>query len=119
MTREKTTLCRGDIVDVDLDPAEGSEMNKTRPCLVITNNTANRYSPVVTVVAITSQEPNKPYPFVVEVPKSANMPKRSWVNCAHLRTVDKSRLKTRYYTSLDKDTMDQVNQALKDQLGIP
>lgn len=119
MVREKTSLCRGDIVEVDLEPAEGSEMNKTRPCVVITNNTANRFSPVVTVVAITSQRPSKPYPFMVDVPQTAGMPKRSWINCAHVRSVDKSRITTRYYTSLDKATMDRVDQALKDQLDIP
>ncbi len=118
MVREKTSLCRGDIVGVDLDPAEGSEMNKVRPCLVVSNNVGNRYSPVVTVVAITSQEPSKPYPFIVEVPDGANMPRKSWINCAHIRTVDKSRLTTRYFGSLDKATMGKVGEALKTQLDL-
>lgn len=119
MTRQKTSLCRGDIVEVDLDPVEGSEMSKTRPCLVVSNNTANRFSPVVVVAAVTSQKPSKPFPFIVELPKSAKMPKRSWINCAHIRTIDKSRIKSRYYTSLDKATMDKVDNALKTQLGLP
>jgi mRNA interferase MazF len=117
--REKTSVCRGDIVEVDLEPVTGREMAKTRPCLVVTNNTANRYSAVISVVAITSREPSKNYPFMVEIPKSANMPKRSWVDAAHLRTVDRSRLTGRYYTSLDKATMEKVNDALKEHLGLP
>ena len=47
------------------------------------------------------------------------MPKRSWVDAAHLRTVDRSRLTGRYYTSLDKATMEKVNDALKEQLSLP
>lgn len=117
--REKTTVCRGDVFEVDLEPSEGREMNKTRPCVVVSNNTANRHSEMVTVVAISSQEPKRPYPFMVEIPASANMPKRSWVNCVHIRGVDRRRLTGRYYTSLDKETMNRVNQALKDQLAIP
>ena len=97
--REKTTVCRGDVVEVDLEPVTGREMAKTRPCLVVTNNTANRYSAVISV--------------------GANMPKRSWVDAAHLRTVDRSRLTGRYYTSLDKATMEKVNDALKEHLGLP
>src|SRR5918992_3330797 len=85
--REKTTIARGDIFEVDLEPAQGSEMAKTRPCLVISNNIANQSSPLIMVVPITSREPKKPYPFLVKIPKSANTPKPSWVSAAHIRTV--------------------------------
>jgi mRNA interferase MazF len=117
--REKTTVARGDVLEVDLEPAEGSEMAKTRPCLVVSNNAANQSSPLITVVAITSQPPKKPYPFTVEVPNTANMPKKSWVNTAHIRTIDRQRLTGKYLTSLDRATMRKVDTALKKQLGIP
>ena len=119
MARQKTSVCRGDVVEVDLEPTAGREMAKTRPCVVISNNTANRHSSMVTVVAITSQERSKNFPFMVEIPKSANMPKRSWVNAVHIRAVDRSRLTGRYYTSLDKGTMGKINDALKEQLSLP
>lgn len=102
---------------VDLEPIRGSEMNKERPCLVVSNDIANRYSPVVTVVAITSQAPKKPYPFMVEIPDSAKMPKKSWITCAHIRTVDKTRL-SRFVTKLDSPTVEKVNKALAEQLGM-
>jgi mRNA interferase MazF len=117
--REKTTISRGDVVEVNLDPSTGREMAKTRPCLVVSNNIANRYSAVINVVPITSREPSKSFPFIVEIPDSANMPKRSWVDAAHIRTVDRSRLTERYYTSLDRATMEKVNDALKEQLSLP
>lgn len=118
MGREKTTVARGDILEVDLEPAQGSEMAKTRPCLVVSNNIANQSSPLIHVVAITGTAPKKNYPFMVEIPKSANMPKQSWVNVAHIRTVDRRRLTGKYFTSLDKATMRKVDAALKKQLGL-
>lgn len=92
-------------------------MGKKRPCVVVSNDVANRYSSVVVVVAITSKAPKRPYPFMVEVPETAGMPKRSWVNCVYIWTVDKSRL-NRFFTRLDSTTMDKVNDALASQLGM-
>ncbi|MGI9050323.1 MAG: type II toxin-antitoxin system PemK/MazF family toxin, partial [Rubrobacteraceae bacterium] len=108
---------RGDIWSVDLEPIRGSEMSKQRPCVVVSNDIANRYSPVVTVVAVTSQAPKKAYPFMVEIPESVKMTKRSWVTCAHIRTVDKTRL-GRFVTRLDPTTVEKVNEALAEQLDI-
>lgn len=113
----KTTLNRGDIWAVDLGRATGSEMDKVRPCLVVTNDIANKYSRTIVVVALTTSAPKKDYPWMVEVPETANMPRQSWVHCAHIRAVDKARL-GRYYTSLDSDTMRKVDEALIEQLGI-
>ncbi len=113
----KTTVSRGDIWSVNLEPKEGSEMGKRRPCLVVTNERANKSSSVVTVVAVTTSSPSRPYPFMVEVPKTANMPQQSWVNCSFIRTVDKARL-GKWYTSLDSATMKKVNKALLVELGI-
>jgi mRNA interferase MazF len=113
----RTTVNRGDVWAVDLNPATGSEMDKIRPCLVITNDIANKYSRVIVVVALTSAVPKKPYPWMVEVPETANMPLQSWVHCARIHAVDRARL-GRFYTSLDSDTMRKVDEALIEQLGI-
>jgi mRNA interferase MazF len=60
---------RGDVYWVDLDPARGSEANKTRPAVVVSNDAANRAAKrsrhgVVTVVPITSNV-GRVYPFQV------------------------------------------------------
>jgi len=36
-----TTLKRGMVIDVDLNPTEGSETGKVRPCVIVTNNVYN------------------------------------------------------------------------------
>jgi mRNA interferase MazF len=114
----KSSVKRGDVWAVNLNPATGAEMNKIRPCLVVSNNTANRYSPLVTVVVVTTTAPRKPYPFMVEIPDSAKMPEPSWIHCGQLRTVDRGSRFGRYYTSLDADTMRKVNEALRVQLDL-
>lgn len=113
----KSNVSRKDVWEINLDPSQGAEANKSRPCLVVSNNTANKYSPLITVTTITTTAPRKPYPFMIEIPNSANMPQQSWIHCGQIRTVDKSRLR-RYYTSLDNETMRKVNDALRVQLGL-
>ena len=41
---------RGDVWWVSLDPAQGSEIQKTRPCLVLTSDVVNRFRQTVVVV---------------------------------------------------------------------
>ncbi len=41
---------RGEVWWVRLDPTEGSEIRKTRPCLILTADTLNRYRRTVVVV---------------------------------------------------------------------
>lgn len=53
---------RGDIWWVGLDPAQGSEIKKTRPCLVLTHNTINRLRRTVVVRGSTTdryEDPNR------------------------------------------------------------
>jgi len=65
---------RGEIYWVKLDPTFGKEINKTRPCVVISNDRQNEYSPLIIVVPITS-DLEKVYPFeVMRERQSANWP---------------------------------------------
>ena len=113
----KTTVNRGDVWAVNLEPSTGSELNKIRPCLIVTNDIANKYSRVISIVPLTTTEPRQPYPWMVEIPETANMPRQSWAHCGQIRVADKARF-VRYYTSLDSATMRRVDEALIEQLGI-
>ena len=60
---------RGDIHSVDLDPARGSEANKRRPAVIVSNDAANATASrlgrgVITVVPVTSNI-QRVYPFQV------------------------------------------------------
>ena len=54
-----TTLKRGMIIDVNLDPTLGSETGKVRPCVVVTNDIYNEKVPVIQVVQITEWSAKK------------------------------------------------------------
>ena len=54
-----TTLKRGMLLDVNLDPTLGSETGKIRPCIIITNDVYNQRVPVIQVVPITAWSAKK------------------------------------------------------------
>lgn len=83
---------RGDIVWVDFDPARGSEANKRRPAVVVSNDGANRTAQsldrgVVTVVPVTSQT-DRVYPFQVLLPAgSCGLPLASKAQAEQIRSI--------------------------------
>ena len=47
-------IARGDIWWVSLDPTQGSEIKKTRPCVVLSHNTLNKLRKTVVVIPLSS-----------------------------------------------------------------
>ncbi len=83
---------RGNVFLATLDPATGSEINKTRPVIIISNDINNKYSNTVTVIPLTSNT-IKIYPFEIFLKSGiANLPKDSKARTDQIRTIDKSRL---------------------------
>jgi len=62
---------RGDIVWIDLDPSQGSEIKKTRPALVVSPFSYNEKVGLALLCPITSHK--KGYPFEVELPPKENI----------------------------------------------
>ena len=61
-----------DIVYVDLNTSKiGSEQTGIRPCVIIQNNTGNKYSPTLLVMCLTSSIKKKELPTHCIIPKSA------------------------------------------------
>jgi len=75
------------IVLVNLDPTIGSEMKKTRPCVVISPDEMNRYLQTVVIAPMTSS--SKSYPTRVEVKHNS---KKGWIVLDQIRTVDRNRI---------------------------
>jgi mRNA interferase MazF len=107
---------RGEIYEVDWHPSRGHEQAGTRPALVVQNDVGNRAAPTTIVAAVTSRAPKKPYPFEVEVPEGV-LPRPSWVNCAHLITVDRRRLGRRMGVLPDR-ALPALDEALRHSLGL-
>jgi len=108
---------RGDVYWVRLDPTEGSEIGKTRPAVVISNNINNELADTVTVLPVTSSV-GKVYPFEVFLKKgTGNMPEDSKVKANQIRTIDKKRIKDRI-GNLTEDIIREIEKALKVHLEI-
>jgi mRNA interferase MazF len=109
---------RGDVWLANLDPVIGSEQGKTRPVVIIQNDVANEYSPVVIVAAITTAIGPKEYPTEVRVTAPEGGLKRdSVILLNQIRTIDKRRLIERW-GKLTPQTMEKVDEALKISLGL-
>lgn len=72
---------------VRLDPTEGREIRKTRPCLIISPDEMNRYIGTVIVAPMTTQ--GQDYPTRVTVHFRG---RRGQIVLDQIRTVDKRRL---------------------------
>jgi mRNA interferase MazF len=72
---------------VALDPVLGSEIQKTRPCLVISPDEMNRYLRTVIIAPMTTAD--RPYPTRVGV---TFQNRRGQIALDQLRTVDRQRL---------------------------
>ena len=102
----------GDIYYADLSGSQGSEQGGIRPVLIIQNNTGNRYSPTTIALAITSKMYKANFPtHVVIQPKDSGLQMSSVVLAEQIRTVDKSRLKSKV-GHLDKPLMQKIDKAL-------
>jgi len=109
---------RGDVWLANLDPVIGSEQGKTRPVVIVQNNVANEYSPVVLVAAITTAVDQKEYPTEVGVnAPEGGLAKNSVILLNQIRTIDKHRLIERW-GELNPATMKRVDEALKISLGL-
>jgi mRNA interferase MazF len=108
---------RGEIYWVKLDPAVGSEISKTRPAIIISNDTGNRYSDRVIVAPITSKGMEKVYPFEVEIAAEGGVSDASKVLLDQIRTIDKSRLGKRI-GRLSQKKMEEVNLAIRISLAV-
>lgn len=75
------------IVLVNLDPTIGSEIKKTRPCVIISPDEMNNYLQTIVVAPMTSS--SKSYP--TRVPVKHNKTK-GWVVLDQIRTIDKQRI---------------------------
>ena len=96
------------VVIVNLDPTVGSEIKKTRPCVVVSPNEINRQLRTVTVAPVTSQ--SKAYPTRTLI---ALQHKISWVAIDQIRTIDKTRV-TKIVGTMSEDEVAQIKGIIKE-----
>lgn len=108
----------GEIYDAALEPVTGSEIGKTRPSLVVSNDMNNEFAATVTVLPITSQVAKRTYSFEVYVPKgTGGLTEESRIKANQIRTIDKSRL-GRFRGVLPDNFLPRIEQAMKVHLNM-
>jgi len=110
---------RGEIYLVALDPTVGHEIKKTRPALVIQNNTSNEYLSTTIVAPITSvlRLPLSPVHILIAAGQLSGLDVASIALCDQIRTVDKRRLR-KLLGRVDGPTIAQADEAIKVSLGL-
>ena len=102
---------RFDVYQVELDPTRGSEIRKSRPCVILSPDEMNRHIRTVIVAPMTSRR--KGYPSRVGVRFQG---KTGQVVLDQIRTVDKSRLVRKMGTLADSEAA-QVLQVLAEMFA--
>ncbi len=86
-------LERGMVVTVRFDPTEGSEIRKTRPAVVVSNDVACRYDSVLQVVPLTDLRERKLRPYESRVDSAlSGLTKPSRAVANQIRTISKRRI---------------------------
>lgn len=81
-----------EIYIVNLDPTVGSEIKKTRPCLVISPDEINKSLNTIIVAPITSIERNIPTRISISSSPKSGLKENSFTALDQIKTIDKSRI---------------------------
>jgi mRNA interferase MazF len=96
------------IVLVNLDPTQGSEIKKTRPCVIISPNEMNKYLQTIVVAPMTTS--SRPYPTRVEVKHNKT---KGWVVIDQIRSVDRTRI-IKTYDGLTEKEVSKIKAVIKE-----
>jgi mRNA interferase MazF len=93
-----------------LDPTVGSEIQKTRPCVVITPNEMNNDIDTIIIAPLTSKSHNFPTRIKTNVEG-----KECWIVLDQIRAIDKSRLRDKI-GELDRKVISELKNIINEML---
>lgn len=96
------------IVLVNLDPTIGSEIKKTRPCVIISPNEMNKYLNTIVLAPMTTNL--KKYPTRVSVKHNE---RKGMIAIDQIRTVDKGRI-IKVFETLTNSEIDKCKEVIKE-----
>ena len=109
---KSVSINRGDVVLVNLDPTIGKEIQKTRPCLVVSPDELNEYLRTFIVAPMTTGEHS--YPFRVGCRFQG---KNGYVVADQIRTIDRERV-VRTLGKLSEQTVTSVLGVLQEMFAF-
>ena len=87
-----------EIILVNLDPTIGSEIKKTRPCVIISPNEMNYNLRTIIIAPMTTK--SRKYPTRIKI-KHNNQ--TGWIVIDQIRTIDKGRVVKKFGALSDKE----------------
>lgn len=96
------------IILVNLDPTLGSEIQKTRPCIIVSPNEMNQYLKTIVICPMTTN--TKKYPTRVAVNHDG---KKGMIIIDQIRTIDKSRI-VKVFGTLNKTEIKLCKEVIKE-----
>ena len=98
-----------EIILVDLNPIKWSEQAWIRPCIIMQNDFANKFSRTFVVAIISSVIKEYPHTLVIDSSLQNGLSKKSRIDLLQVRTIDESRiikklwcLEKKYYQEFDE-----------------
>lgn len=93
---------------VNLDPTIGSEINKTRPCVIISPNEMNKYLQTIVIAPVTNTSKN--YPTRISL---SNLKITGWIVLDQIRTIDRKRI-IKLLDNLEEDQIQSIKSIMKE-----
>ena len=110
---------RGDVLWINCDPSIGVELKKTRTCVVVSNDIANRFGQALTVVptqSYTGERASRSYMVDLRAPRSTLAAARV-ANASMVMTYDRNRVSGRA-GRITEETLRAVERTLAIHLGL-
>lgn len=108
---ENYEIKKGDVYYASLNPIVGSEQDGERPVVVVQKNLANKHSPTIIIVPITTVLKRMDLPTHIPISKNNFLKKDSMIIVEQIRAIDKKRLKA-YLGHLKPEQMKLVDNAI-------
>lgn len=107
---------KGDIYLANLGAEEGSLQAGLRPVIIVSNDAANKFSPVITIIPMTTKRKKK-LPTHVYI-QDCGLPRPSLALAEQITSINKSRMTTKMGSIQQTVYEDQVTAAIKVQLSM-
>ena len=101
----KWDIKRGDIIMCDLGMHSGSVQSGIRPCVVVSNDTGNKYSTIYTVVPLTTKLKH-------DLPTHVCLAPNSYALCEQCTTISEQQVLRTKRECIGVDQMKQIDNAL-------
>jgi mRNA interferase MazF len=106
----KMEISQYNVYLVNLDPTVGHEIQKTRPCLVISPDEMNKNIQTIIIAPMTTKSHKYPTRIPVTVQN-----KKGWIVLDQIRTIDSIRI-IKKIGKINSDTIKEVKSTIKEML---